>query len=153
MRGLIDMAIFLSCPKRHSRGCELDVDATIWCPASLNGTIYRTRSDRFDVTVEDSFGNCDRYIAIRHHSFAREPNAPLNGPREDADHLDERARRMIQRADTLFVASYIDRDDGRRQLDVSRRGGKTGFVDVDTNGDLPIPDFNGNGFFNTLGNI
>jgi hypothetical protein len=118
-----------------------------------NGTIRRTSAERFDVAVEDSFGNCDRYITIRQHSFARDPDAPSESRREDADHLDQRARRMIEKADTLFVASYLDREDGRRQVDVSHRGGKAGFVDIDANGTLSIPDFNGNGFFNTLGNI
>src|SRR6185437_2629188 len=67
-----------------------------------NGTIRRTSAEGFDVAVEDSFGNCDRYITIRQHSFAREPDASESS-REDADHLDARARRMIERADTLFV--------------------------------------------------
>jgi predicted pyridoxine 5'-phosphate oxidase superfamily flavin-nucleotide-binding protein len=118
-----------------------------------NGTIRRSSADRFDVAVEDSFGNCPRYITIRKHSFAREPDAPFESRREDADHLDPRARRMIESADTLFVASYLDRDDGRRQVDVSHRGGKAGFVNIDADGILSIPDFNGNRFFNTLGNI
>jgi predicted pyridoxine 5'-phosphate oxidase superfamily flavin-nucleotide-binding protein len=118
-----------------------------------NGTIRRSSADRFDVEVEDSFGNCPRYITIRQHSFAREPDAPFESRREDADHLDPRARRMIENADTLFVASYLDRDDGRRQVDVSHRGGRPGFVDIDARGTLSIPDFNGNRFFNTLGNI
>src|SRR6185437_5621044 len=99
-----------------------------------NGTIRRTGADRFDVAVEDSFGNCPRYITIRQHSFAREPDAPFESRREDADHLDPRARRMIENADTLFVASYLDREDGRRQVDVSHRGGKAGFVNIDASG-------------------
>lgn len=119
----------------------------------VNGTVRRSSADRFDVAVEDSFGNCPRYITIRQHSFARELDAPFESRREDADRLDQRARHMIEKADTLFVASYLDREDGRRQVDVSHRGGKAGFVDIDANGVLSIPDFNGNGFFNTLGNI
>lgn len=118
-----------------------------------NGTIRRSSADGFDVTVEDSFGNCPRYITIRRHAFTRAPDAPFENRREDADRLDQRARGMIEKADTLFVASYLDREDGRRQVDVSHRGGKAGFVDIDASGTLSIPDFNGNGFFNTLGNI
>ncbi|MDT1852839.1 FAD-binding oxidoreductase, partial [Acinetobacter baumannii] len=51
--------------------------------------------------------------------------------------------------------SYADRTDGagRRQVDVSHRGGKAGFVRVADDGTLTIPDFDGNLFFNTLGNI
>jgi hypothetical protein len=60
---------------------------------------------------------------------------------------------MIQGADTLFVASYVERENGRRQVDVSHRGGKPGFVRLEADGVLTIPDFAGNLFFNTLGNF
>ena len=62
------------------------------------------------------------------------------------------ARAMITAADAFFVASYADRED-RRQVDVSHRGGKAGFVRVADDGTLTIPDFDGNLFFSTLGNI
>jgi predicted pyridoxine 5'-phosphate oxidase superfamily flavin-nucleotide-binding protein len=60
---------------------------------------------------------------------------------------------MVEGADTFFVASYVDRDNGERQVDVSHRGGNAGFVRVGADGVLTIPDFAGNRFFNTLGNI
>ena len=62
------------------------------------------------------------------------------------------ARALITSADTFFVASYADQQ-GQRRVDLSHRGGKTGFVRVDAEGLLTIPDFNGNLFFNTLGNV
>src|SRR5690606_17077721 len=70
----------------------------------------------------------------------------------DMPALDATARAMIEAADTFFVASYADRAD-RRQVDVSHRGGKPGFVRVADDGTLTVPDFNGNLFFSTLGNI
>ncbi|MBL4853112.1 MAG: pyridoxamine 5'-phosphate oxidase family protein [Robiginitomaculum sp.] len=44
-------------------------------------------------------------------------------------------------------------DDPRSGIDVSHRGGRPGFVKVHENGMLTFPDFKGNRFFNTLGNI
>ncbi|HEY4349790.1 MAG TPA: pyridoxamine 5'-phosphate oxidase family protein [Paraburkholderia sp.] len=41
----------------------------------------------------------------------------------------------------------------RREVDVSHRGGNTGFVRIGADGTLTIPDFAGNLFFATLGNI
>jgi predicted pyridoxine 5'-phosphate oxidase superfamily flavin-nucleotide-binding protein len=38
-------------------------------------------------------------------------------------------------------------------VDVSHRGGKPGFVRVEADGTLTVPDFVGNYFFNTLGNL
>jgi hypothetical protein len=60
-------------------------------------------------------------------------------------------------ADTLFIATAYAGDGeqaGRASgVDVSHRGGKPGFVRVDADGTLTMPDFFGNFFFNTLGNI
>jgi len=67
--------------------------------------------------------------------------------------LDEEARTMIEQANTFFVASYANGWDGNRQVDVSHRGGEAGFVRISEEGTLTIPDYSGNRFFNTLGNL
>jgi ferredoxin-NADP reductase len=66
--------------------------------------------------------------------------------------LDEGARATIATADSFYVASFVDTPKGRR-VDVSHRGGRPGFVRVDEDGVITVPDFAGNQFFNTLGNI
>ena len=60
---------------------------------------------------------------------------------------------MIARADTFLVASRSRPQSGEAGgPDISHRGGRPGFVAVD--GDtLTIPDFRGNRYFNTLGNL
>lgn len=118
----------------------------------LNGTIHRNSAAAFDIAVEHSFGNCPKYITLRQFEFSRDPADTMSGAADRTDRLDARAQALIERADTLFVASYVDRDDGHRQIDVSHRGGKPGFVRV-KDGVLTIPDFTGNQFFNTLGNL
>ncbi|OCP16055.1 MULTISPECIES: pyridoxamine 5'-phosphate oxidase family protein [unclassified Ensifer] len=119
----------------------------------LNGTIRRMGDDRFAVTVGQSFGNCPQYIQLRDFSFVRQPNAPPETRPIHLNGLDARAKEIIANADTFFVASYVDRDNGERQVDVSHRGGRTGFVRIGEDGVLTIPDFAGNLFFNTLGNF
>ena len=80
------------------------------------------------------------------------PRAAAGAPVERLDRLDDAARALIAASDTFFVASRSRGgiDDGG--LDMSHRGGKPGFVGVagDT---LAIPDFRGNRFYNTLGNL
>jgi predicted pyridoxine 5'-phosphate oxidase superfamily flavin-nucleotide-binding protein len=100
---------------------------------------------------------------------------------EKLDRLDMAARAMIAAADTFFVASR-SRPEGDPEensvagtaantvastvahsarnagADISHRGGKPGFVHVHADADagtddLWIPDFPGNGYFNTLGNL
>lgn len=119
----------------------------------LNGIVRRAVDDRFAVSVGQSFGNCPQYIQLRDFSFVREPAAPPQTRPVHRGGLDARAREIIANADTFFVASYVDRDNGERQVDVSHRGGKAGFVRIGEDGVLTIPDFAGNLFFNTLGNF
>ena len=119
----------------------------------LNGTIERETEQGFGVAVKQSFGNCPRYIIPR--SVAYDPvraSYPRPAPIHLA-HLDGRAAEMVRTADTFFVASYAMGEDGSHSVDVSHRGGPSGFVRIGVNGDLTIPEFPGNGFFNTLGNF
>lgn len=108
--------------------------------------------DGFRIEVDQSFGNCPRYIQLRDFSWARDPGQPYTGEVETMGEFDAEARAAIIGADAFFVASYVDRG-GQRQVDVSHRGGKAGFVRVAEDGLLTIPDFDGNLFFSTLGNI
>ncbi|KAA0689147.1 FAD-binding oxidoreductase [Neorhizobium sp. P12A] len=118
----------------------------------LNGNIARTDGASFDLKVVQSYGNCPRYIQLRDFSFIREPGAPFAGEVETLSALDPDARHLIVAADAFFVASYSE-ESGIRQVDVSHRGGKPGFVRIGPDDVLTIPDFAGNLFFNTLGNI
>ncbi|TFY84669.1 flavin-nucleotide-binding protein [Pseudomonas nabeulensis] len=114
----------------------------------MNGRIEGLDHEGFSVDVMQSFGNCPKYIQLRPvESIARQPGTLA----ERSNSLDEAARGMIRNADTFFVASYVNTE-GERSVDVSHRGGNTGFVRVEGNV-LTIPDFAGNLFFNTLGNL
>ena len=117
----------------------------------MNG-VLTPLADGWRVEVDQSFGNCPRYIQLRDFSFEREPQAAHVDQVEPMTTLDAAARDLISQADTFFVASYVDLDEAR-QVDVSHRGGKAGFVRVNQDGSLTVPDFDGNLFFSTLGNI
>jgi ferredoxin-NADP reductase/predicted pyridoxine 5'-phosphate oxidase superfamily flavin-nucleotide-binding protein len=116
----------------------------------INGRVNTLSASGFGVTVEQSFGNCPQYIQLR--QFRSVPLAdPSTRIAQHLDGLDDAATAMISTADTFFVASYVDAD-GQRSVDVSHRGGQSGFVQVEGNR-LTIPDFAGNLHFNTLGNL
>ncbi len=118
----------------------------------MNGRIKALSDHGFRVEVEQSFGNCPQYIQQRELV----PVIPrASTPQvERMGELDAAAQAMIRGADTFFVASFVDlgNDPRQRSVDVSHRGGQTGFVRVDGNL-LTIPDFSGNLHFNTLGNL
>jgi predicted pyridoxine 5'-phosphate oxidase superfamily flavin-nucleotide-binding protein len=120
----------------------------------MNGVVEQVTDGRFTVGVQQSFGNCPKYIQARRPEYMRQPSATHVMP---SDRLDEGTRAMIRRADTLFIATAhpaaATDQAPRHGVDVSHRGGKPGFVRVDDERTLTIPDFAGNFFFNTLGNI
>jgi hypothetical protein len=117
----------------------------------LNGRLRRTPHG-FDLLVEESFGNCPKYIQSRTIAFSRDPGLPSTQAATILAGLDDAARSLIGQADTFFVASFFD-GNGVRRVDVSHRGGRPGFVALGSDGWLTIPDFQGNHFYNTLGNI
>jgi predicted pyridoxine 5'-phosphate oxidase superfamily flavin-nucleotide-binding protein len=117
-----------------------------------NGKVSHMTRDGFDIQIEHSFGNCAQYIWMRHRQPDPATEMPVVEQVEISDALDIGHITTIREADTFFVASYVDRDDGTKQVDVSHRGGHAGFVEV-SKGCLTIPDYAGNKFFNTLGNI
>ena len=128
----------------------LGLDPTTRRRNRLNGTIEAVDGGGFSVRVHQSFGNCPQYIQRRHVV-----GAAVQGGDAVAhlDALDEAAVRLITSADTFFVASTDGGKGGEAGgLDMSHRGGLPGFVLVE--GDvLTIPDFRGNRYFNTLGNL
>ena len=114
----------------------------------VNGDITRLDKNRLEMAVKQSFGNCPKYIQRRVISQA------TSGPEliEHLDRLDEKAKKLIASADTFFVASYAHGELASGGADISHRGGKPGFVQIE--GDtLWIPDFSGNRYMNTLGNM
>ncbi|MRV74312.1 flavin-nucleotide-binding protein [Duganella sp. FT92W] len=115
----------------------------------MNGVVRRGQHEHARIDVLQSFGNCPQYIQLRDFQLT---NTPPDAPQWQPA-LDDAARRLIARADSFYVASYADVPDGPRQVDVSHRGGRPGFVRVDDDGALTVPDFAGNLFFNTLGNF
>ncbi len=120
----------------------------------LNGWVTQLREDGFSVAVGQSFGNCPKYIQARQPRF--DPEAPSPQAPERGAGLDAEARATIAKADTFFIATAHPQARGSHErshgVDVSHRGGPTGFVGVQ--GDqLTVPDFVGNGFFNTIGNL
>jgi predicted pyridoxine 5'-phosphate oxidase superfamily flavin-nucleotide-binding protein len=116
-----------------------------------NGRVSTIGQSGFSIAVAQSFGNCAQYIQARaiRADKARDPaerSATIDG-------LDDDARRLIGASDTFFVASRSRVDPSEAGgLDISHRGGRPGFVRVEDD-TLFIPDFKGNRFFNTLGNL
>lgn len=131
----------------------LGIDLSVRRRLRLNGHIQRRSPGGFRLGVEQSYGNCPKYIQAREASFVAPVDERPPVIAEALTALDEPARALIASSDTFFVASYVDRDASERQVDVSHRGGLPGFMRVEANGVLTVPEFPGNTFYNTLGNF
>jgi predicted pyridoxine 5'-phosphate oxidase superfamily flavin-nucleotide-binding protein len=115
----------------------------------VNGVVRSLDGERVEVSVREAYPNCPKYIQRRH--LREEPGArPADPPpRASGVSLDGVRSLVVERADTLFVASRHP----TRGVDVSHRGGAPGFVRVLDPRRLRIPDYPGNSMFNTLGNF
>ncbi len=120
----------------------------------MNGIVERIDDDGLLVGVQQSFGNCPKYIQARQVEYW---DIESTGTFHSTTALNELTRQIIARADTLFIATahpgFHHGTTRSHGVDVSHRGGKPGFVRADSDDTLTFPDFAGNRFFNTLGNI
>lgn len=122
----------------------------------LSTAIAEIENESFHLDVIQSFGNCPQYIQAREMIPHQHENA---SEKIEITSLSQEMQNLINHSDTFFVASHYQDDDTQRNTsasmgaDVSHRGGKPGFVRVDSNTSLTIPDYLGNFHFNTLGNF
>jgi hypothetical protein len=125
----------------------------------VNGHVVATDPGGFSVEVDQSVGNCPQYIQGREFTWVRDAADMRPRAAEALSALDGDARALIDRSDTLFIATQAPAaDDGAdvttgRGADVSHRGGRPGFVRIEDDRTFLVPDFTGNFFFMTLGNL
>jgi len=125
----------------------------------MNGTVIENGAQTFEIVVDQSYGNCPQYIQ------KREVSKRVNGGNShDLEAKSEiivenmitvDSKTLIESADTFFVASRSPNlsEDPRTGVDASHRGGNPGFVQVSSTTTLSFPDYSGNRFFNTIGNL
>ncbi|MEH6435107.1 pyridoxamine 5'-phosphate oxidase family protein [Massilia sp. DD77] len=111
-----------------------------------NGRVARVEGGSVVVDIDQSFGNCPKYIHVRQLLPVTRRPGPVEtfGPELPRD-----AAALIAACQTMFVATSSGDAGG---LDMSHRGGEAGFLLL--HGDvLTVPDYAGNRYFNTLGNL
>ncbi|GAB5432884.1 MAG: hypothetical protein EpisKO_22540 [Epibacterium sp.] len=118
----------------------------------MNGTITAVNGEGFEIAVDLSFGNCPQYIQTRDLVWPANPPAPEAVALPD---WESQSRALVAQADTFFIASRAAEMSARPidGVDASHRGGRPGFLTINDDSSLSFPDFAGNRFFNTLGNI
>lgn len=112
----------------------------------LNGTAQAHPDGRIVLSTQQVYGNCPQYIQARAVIGDRELSP---APARLGERLNQRQQQLIEQADTLFIATAHPQSGA----DASHRGGRPGFVCVESDTRLLFPDYRGNNMFNTLGNI
>ncbi len=115
----------------------------------VNGRAQLSDGGSLLVNIDRTYGNCPRNITRRFWQQEKFLLKPAFHVSRKGLTLTARQCEQIQRCDTFFVASAAP----QQGLDVSHRGGAPGFITVESENRLRIPDFEGNGMFNTLGNF
>ena len=111
----------------------------------------RFADGKLTLHVEESFGNCPKYITRREFAVTPMPLVSESGKRGalQGHKLGKAQISLLKAADVLFLATGHP----ERGADASHRGGNPGFVEVVDESTLRIPDYSGNSLFNTLGNL
>ena len=112
----------------------------------VNGELVSADHRSMTVRVDQSYGNCPKYIHRRAIDVAGLA-APV--PQRRATVLDPSDQALIAMSDTSFLGTSHP----TRGSDASHRGGPPGFVRVESPNRLWWPDFPGNNMFNSYGNL
>ena len=150
----IGAALFVGDPLEPTlrRGAEiglLGMDFQTRRRNRVSGRVEWVDSGGIAIAVREAFGNCPRYIRQRETIESLASDAPRFW--EPLEGLDDATRDAIVKAETFFIASRAEGEGGG--VDISHRGGPPGFLEIEADGTITVPDFNGNGYFNTLGNL
>lgn len=128
----------------------------------VNGHIVEKSDDSILIKVDQSFGNCPKYIQGRQLELDESSLAEYgnNGEVLSGEVLGNEQINIIKKLDTLFIGSgHVHNPDSSSVsplssgLDMSHRGGHPGFVEVVDEQHLVFPDYRGNNFYNTFGNL
>ena len=112
----------------------------------VNGVIKTINKRQLHITVQHAYPNCPKYIR-RRELLGKPVLSTVNFINSGSD-LNEQLINIIRHSDTSFVASV-----GPNGADVSHRGGPSGFIRCESNTKITVPDYQGNGLFNSLGNF
>ena len=117
----------------------------------LSGT-FRPNDTGYAIDVRQSFGNCPQYI---HERASQRVPLSKTPPASRSSRLSGTQIARIRAADTLFLGTGQRANEAHASngFDASHRGGAPGFVQVVDATHLRIPDYAGNNFFNTIGNL
>ncbi|KAJ3241589.1 hypothetical protein HDU81_000128 [Chytriomyces hyalinus] len=124
-------------------------------------TEFKGTAEAFCMTLvtTENLGHCPKYITVRDLEYCRrKPETLVNAWHDAKGARVKRCLDTIAQASSIFLATkHVDKKVERSDMGLNHRGGAPGFVRVyaDEAGQwyLVIPDYSGNQFYQSLGNI
>ncbi|KAJ3317612.1 hypothetical protein HDV06_001344 [Boothiomyces sp. JEL0866] len=148
---------FLSAVLDSKYFSAVGVDFTNRRRNKVNGNIlsasFQNGLLRLVLQATENMGNCPKYITVRQlQYFKRTAQAP-----QVLTLLNEEARDILNSCSTIFmVTKHLTGDLSEYDLGFNHRGGPKGFLryfERDNVGNIVLPDYSGNRFYQSLGNI
>ncbi|KZM24171.1 FMN binding [Ascochyta rabiei] len=148
---LSGLAIDLVTRKRMKLGGKMiaatvrEVDIESEADAELPADAPKTQNQVQLVTkIEESLGNCPKYLnQYEFRPAMATPSLVSEGPS-----LGSEGRALIDKADMFFLSSATASD-----MDTNHRGGPPGFVRIISPTCIIYPEYSGNRFYQSLGNL
>ena len=140
---------FLKNIERHPQVGMLVIELATRRRLRVNGRIRSSGKQQLELEVLESYPNCPKYIQRRQVTKTPAESRVATSQVFEGVALGAPQQAIINKADTFFVASAHP----ERGVDASHRGGNQGFVRIVDDLRLRIPDYTGNGLFNTMGNF
>lgn len=114
----------------------------------VNGRFAKVTAEELEIAVEEAYPNCPKYIQRRTLTWDETAAGQIPPRLRTGSGMSAEILGAIARADTCFVVSGH-----ARGMDVSHRGGDSGFIRHKQDNVFRIPDYPGNSLFNTFGNL
>ncbi|MEM7324577.1 MAG: pyridoxamine 5'-phosphate oxidase family protein [Actinomycetota bacterium] len=130
-----ELGVLYFCPSRRRRAKSLG-------RATLDDGAIR-------YTMHRNFGLCTKYICKRAHSAGAAAATAVGEGSDVRTSLTQADREQLAASDTIYLGSHHT----EHGADATHRGGPAGFVSVVDDTMLLVPEYLGNGMFNTLGNL
>ncbi len=104
--------------------------------------------NELSIKIRMGYPSCPKHIQ-REHIEVSDDAGIISPTYTKGNDLGEAEKNWIKSAHTFFISTQTKKGD----IESSHRGGDPGFIEIQENGHLRVPDYVGNSMFSTLGNI
>ena len=110
--------------------------------------VARREGDQLSFDINMGYKSCPKHIQ-REVIEVPKNSKPISSEYQNGTTLGKSEQEWISNAHTFFIATQTKKGD----VEASHKGGSPGFIEIQEDGILRVPDYFGNSIYSTLGNI